>query len=196
MGGALARAFAKAGHHVYLGVRNREDKKALELECCNGNITLHPIEELRELAEVLVFCVVPPAVREVCELLQPLHGKVIIDTMNSTHSHPDSFSNTFDALVHLLPGCHVVKAFNTTGFENILHPSYGGIPIDTFMAGKDAHAKDVVHRLAKDIGFGECYDFGGPEEVPLLEDFARVWINLALFQGYGRNIAFKMLKRS
>lgn len=49
--------------------------------------------------------------------------------------------------------------------------------------------------LAKDAGFAECYDFGGRDKVELLEQFALAWINLAIFQGKGRNIGFKLLHR-
>lgn len=195
MGGALARALARVGYRVYVGIRESREAKIVALESYHENISTHAIEELGELADIFIFCTVPPAITDVCSRIGPLHKKIIVDTMNSVHSHPETHKNTFEALSHIYPSCHVVKAFNTTGFENILHPNFGGISIDTFMAGRDKHSKDVVRKLAKDIGFSECYDFGGVEEVALLEDFAKVWINLALFQGQGRNIAFKLLKR-
>ena len=40
-----------------------------------------------------------------------------------------------------------------------------------------------------------CYDFGGSDRVELLEKFAFSWINLAIMQGVGRNMAFKVVKR-
>jgi hypothetical protein len=41
----------------------------------------------------------------------------------------------------------------------------------------------------------ECYDLGGDEGIPLLESLAGIWIDLAMVQGQGREIAFKLLKR-
>jgi predicted dinucleotide-binding enzyme len=57
-------------------------------------------------------------------------------------------------------------------------------------------AKEIARQLAKDAGFGEVYDMGSDDKIPLLEQFAMIWINLAISQGYGRNIAFKVMKRS
>jgi len=45
------------------------------------------------------------------------------------------------------------------------------------------------------LGFEQCYDFGGDDRFELIEQFAFSWINLAVMQGQGRNIAFKILKR-
>jgi 8-hydroxy-5-deazaflavin:NADPH oxidoreductase len=56
-------------------------------------------------------------------------------------------------------------------------------------------AKTIATQLALDAGFATCIDFGGDDKVALLEQFALCWINLAMMQGMGRNIAFKLLKR-
>ena len=63
------------------------------------------------------------------------------------------------------------------------------------MAGDDPRAKKVAKGLALDAGFSQCYDFGDGSKVELLEQFAVAWINLAIMQGMGRDIAFKVLKR-
>jgi hypothetical protein len=49
--------------------------------------------------------------------------------------------------------------------------------------------------LALDIGFASCIDFGKADKVELLEKFALAWINLAIMQGHGRGMAFKIVKR-
>ena len=83
----------------------------------------------------------------------------------------------------------------STGFENMANPIYYGEGIDMFMAGSSAEGKDVAKQLALDAGFSTCWDFGGDDQVQLLEYFALSWINLAIMQGYGRNMAFRVLKR-
>ena len=83
----------------------------------------------------------------------------------------------------------------TTGFENMLNPIYHGEGIDMFAAGNSVRAKQVAEQLAKDLGFATCYDFGGDDKVELLEKFALSWINIAIIQGHGRNLAFKLVKR-
>lgn len=195
VGGALARAFARVGYRVFAGVKDEQEADRAALDNYHKNVSIHLMEEVGAMADTIFYCVVPTAINEVCERVGSLENKLIIDTMNCLHSHPEGYVDTFDALTAFYPKCHVVKAFNTTGYENIMHPNFGGVSIDTFMAGNDIHAKHQVHRMAKDIGFSECYDFGDAKTVHLLEELARIWVNLALFQGNGRNIAFKILKR-
>jgi len=89
----------------------------------------------------------------------------------------------------------VVKCFNSTGFENMKEPEIDEVKLDMFMAGSSEKAKAVASQLSADAGFENCYDFGGADRVVLLEQFALAWINLAIFQGMGRNIGFKLVKR-
>jgi len=89
----------------------------------------------------------------------------------------------------------VVKCFNTTGFENMLNPINNGEGIDMFMAGDSNNAKAVAKQLALDCGFSTCIDFGKADKVELLEKFALSWINLAIMQGHGRDMAFKVIRR-
>ncbi len=77
----------------------------------------------------------------------------------------------------------------------MLNPVYEGVSIDLFMAVDSEKAKAIAIRLALDAGFAACIDFGKSDKVELLEKFALSWINLAIMQGHGRNIAFKLLKR-
>jgi 8-hydroxy-5-deazaflavin:NADPH oxidoreductase len=46
-----------------------------------------------------------------------------------------------------------------------------------------------------DADFGSCLNFDKADKVELLEKFALSWINLAIMQGQGRNMAFKIVKR-
>ena len=64
-----------------------------------------------------------------------------------------------------------------------------------FMAGNSAKDKKIVSQLAKDVAFTGCYDFDGDEKIQLLEKFTLTWINLAIFQKLGRDIAFKVIKK-
>lgn len=63
------------------------------------------------------------------------------------------------------------------------------------MAGDSEEAKQIARQLALDAGFGSCWDFGKGDKVELLEQFALSWINLAIMQGHGRDIAFKLVRR-
>ncbi len=194
VGSALAKGFVKAGHKVLLGVRNKEEFRGRTLLNFK-NITVHLIAEATSAAEVIVIAAVPQAVKDIADQLGDVSNKVIIDAMNSVRVRPEPFSNTTEALTQLTNCKDIVKCFNTTGAENMADPIYNGKGVDMFYAGDSDKAKKVAEQLAKDIGFENAYNFGGSDKFNLLEQFALGWINLAMMQGYGRNIAFKVLKR-
>lgn len=195
VGGALATQWAKAGHQIFLGTRDFgkfEDKHLLS----NPNTTLHTIPESVSAAEVVLVAVVPQATQSICEQIKDFaKGKVIIDAMNSVRVKPEGFANSFDAFKSYLPESDIVKCFNSTGFENMSDPIYHGEGIDMFVAGNAAKGKAIAKQLAFDAGFAACWDFGGDDKAQLLEYFALSWINLAIMQGHGRNMAFKVIKR-
>ena len=195
IGTALGKAWAKAGHTIFLGVRDLENFKGKEMLGI-ANVTVHSIGEAVKLSEVILIAAIPPATAEIVNAMGNVNGKIIIDTMNSVRSKPEGYNNTFEALTDLAKGAEVVKCFNSTGFENMANPIYpNDVHLDMFMAGDSKTAKETVKHLAKDVGFADCYDFGGNDKVILLEQFALAWINLAMMQGHGRNIAFKIIKR-
>jgi len=72
---------------------------------------------------------------------------------------------------------------------------YGDFNINMFMAEDSAKSKEVSRKLFSDIGYEECYYFGGNDKSDFLEQFAIFWINLAILQEQCRIIAFKILKR-
>lgn len=194
VGGALAERWANAGHTIHLGVRmldNFKGKELLQLP----NVTAHPIAEAVAFAEVVLIAATPAAIFSVVEQMGNVGGKIIIDAMNSVRVGPDPFPNTFEALKALTKEAHIVKCFNTTGFENMRDPKYGDTALDMFMAGSSEDGKRAARQLALDAGFAECYDFGGDDKAALLEQFALCWINLAVMQGQGRGIGFKVLRR-
>jgi len=133
---------------------------------------------------------------EVAQSLGDTSDKVVIDAMNIVMGRgPQGFANTADAILAHTQTRDVVKCFNTTGYNNIADPVYGGIAIDLFMAGDSDRGKAIARQLALDAGFPECYDIGGNDRFTLMEQFAYFWINLAMFRGMGREIGFKLLKR-
>jgi 8-hydroxy-5-deazaflavin:NADPH oxidoreductase len=169
VGGALATRWAKKGHTIYLGVQDTENFKGRALLENENTFVL-----IEQLGDVL--------------------GKTIIDATNAVMKSPEPYKTVYHCLVDRT-AAEVVKCFNTTGFENMLNPIYDGEGIDMFMAGDSEVAKSVAHQLALDAGFSTCWDFGKADKVELLEKFALSWINLAIMQGHGRNMAFKVIRR-
>lgn len=194
VGGALALGWAKAGHDIVFGVRNQSEFKGGRLEKTE-NISVASIPEAVAKSDVIVLAAVPQAIQSIVQSMGDVSGKVIIDAMNSVRVKPDPFSNTTEALTSLTNCQDIVKCFNTTGAETMADPFYQGVGVDMFCAGDSDRARKIAEQLAKDLGFENVYNFGGSDKFNLLEQFAMVWINLAIMQGYGRGIAFKVLKR-
>ncbi|MEO6038066.1 MAG: NAD(P)-binding domain-containing protein [Saprospiraceae bacterium] len=194
VGGALAERWSQAGHQILLAVRDLENFKGKEL-LRFPNVTANLSREAVASAEVILVAATPQATVSIAEQLGNTGDKIIIDAMNSVRVRPEPYADTFEALQAITRSPNVVKCFNSTGFENMRDPNYEGTAIDMFMAGNSAAGKQVARQLAIDAGFAECYDFGGDDKVALLEQFALAWINLAIMQGQGRDMAFKVLRR-
>ena len=193
IGGALATKWALKGHTILLGVNNQNQFKGREL-LNNQNTSVSSISEAVSKSEVVLIAIPPTAIFEVLPQLNNVTGKIVIDATNSVRQSPEPYKTVYHCLMEKTQG-DVVKCFNSTGFENILNPTYQGKGIVMFMAGESDLAKKVVSQLALDAGFGSCMDFGKSDKVELLEKFALCWINLAIMQGQGRNIAFKLVRR-
>lgn len=196
VGGALARQLISAGHIVIVGTRFPLSEKSIKLASFIGEDRFATIEHAVQQAEVIVITCPPEAVISIISHMGNLEGKIIIDATNSIRIKPQPYPTVFHAVKNLALGSRLVKCFNTTGFENLLNPRYGGHALDMFMAGDDMDAKKLVAQLASEIGFGNCFDFGGDDKVELLEQLALCWINLAILQKQGRDIGFKLLFRN
>jgi len=196
VGGALAQRFIEAGHTVLMGSRFPLSEKSVQLATKIGEDRFTTVASAVQQAEVIVLATPAAKAIEVAQELGDTRGKVIIDTMNIVRgAGPVGFTNTAEAVLAHTASRDVVKCFNTTGAENMLNPRYGEEAADMFVAGDSARGKAVATQLAREIGFGACYDLGGNDRFGLLEQLALSWITLAIFQSQGRGMAFKLLKR-
>ncbi len=177
VGTALAKQWRAAGHDVVVAERGS-------------------IAESVSPNEVVVLATPAKAAVEVAQQLGDTTGKVIIDVMNIVRGNgPEGYGNTTDAILANTASRDVVKCFNTTGANNMADPVYGTQALDLFVCGDSVRGKQVARQLGLDAGFAEVYDVGGNEHFTLMEQFAWFWINLAMRQGLGREIGFKLLKR-
>mgnify|MGYP006277935585 CR=1 FL=1 len=195
VGGTLAKRWADAGHQVFIGARKPSDEKAKELEIASEKISASDILTAVDHAEVILVAIPADAVSSLAEQLTNVSDKIFIDATNSVFNDPKEYRTGAEA-IKKITGCeNVAKGFNTTGFENMANPDYEDEKLDMFTAGDSKIAKQAVAQLARDIGFEECYDFGDDDKFELIEHFAMAWINLAIMQGEGRDIGFKVLRR-
>ena len=194
VGGALTTQWAKAGHQIFLGVQDTSNFKGKEL-LANENTSVHSVAEAINAAEAILVATPPQIATVLVKSFGDVTGKVIIDATNAVRTKPEGYATAFHVF-EALTKADVVKCFNTTGFENMKNPDYGDFKLDMFMAGDSQQGKEVASSLALEAGFEYCHDFGKSDKVELLEKFALSWINLAIMQGMGRDIGFKLVKRS
>jgi predicted dinucleotide-binding enzyme len=196
VGRALSLGWRKAGHKVTVAVRNPESAgaRALKQQGC----AIVALGEAAAAGDVVVLAVPWAALAAVVSNLGPLAGKIVVDATNPLApdmslaiGHNDSAGET---VARLAPGARVVKAFNTTGANNMTDSRYGAGKLVMLAAGDDAQAKTTVLTLASDLGF-EPVDAGPLVMSRYLEPMAMVWIKLAIVQKLGREFGFALLRR-
>lgn len=200
VGGALGKGWAARGHSIFYGVPEPQSETMRGLmKSMGANGRAGTVREAAEASEVIVLAVPYPAVRDAIAAAGDLSNKVVIDCVNPLKPDLSGLvighdTSAAEQVAGWARGASVVKAFNTTGAGNMTDANYGGSGITMLVAGDDAAAKSTVTTLAKDLGF-EPLDAGPLANARLLEPFAMLWIFLAVKQGLGPNIAFKLLRR-
>ena len=199
VGSALGSGWAKAGHTIVFGARdvNKADLKAL---CARIGATAATSADAARQGEVVVLALPWTVAESAVKALGDLKGKIIIDSMNPLAMKDGvlglergHITSCGEAVASWLPGAKVVKTFNQVGAEMMMAGDRFETRPVMFLAGDDDAAKTTVAQLVSELGF-EALDAGGLKQARILEPFAMVWINQALFRGLGRNWAFGVLR--
>jgi predicted dinucleotide-binding enzyme len=205
VGGTLGRRWAELGHEVVFGLRN-PDKGAAGVKgggALPARASVASPPDAVRGADVVVLATPWGAVNDALREVGSLDGRILLDTTNPVAAglkldvgpNGESAAERIQAMV---PGAKIVKVFNTTGFNNMQNPSYGGAPTMMCYAGDDAAAKSVAHELATAIGF-DAIDAGALVQTRHLEHLAALWIGLAYGAAgappLGREFAFRLVRR-
>ena len=196
--GTLGRRWAELGHQVIFGSRDPHSQKVKALLAASPQARAATAGDAAAQAEVVALATPWPGLEQIVTGLGDLRGKVVIDCTNPIapgfQLAVGVTTSGAEQVAGWATGARVVKAFNTTGWENMADPLYDGEPITMFICGDDAQAKAVVTELAEALGF-EVADVGDLTTARFVEPLAMVWITLAIVRGQGRNLAFKIVKR-
>lgn len=201
VGGTLGRRWAEAGHSVAFGVRDvsRGDAAVKGGDTLPAGASVASVTDALRGAEVLLLATPWPVAAEALRSAGPLPGVAVIDATNplgpgfQLERGPNGESGA-ERLQAVVPDAHVVKAFNSTGFNNMANPAYDGAATAMFYAGDDAAAKAKVRTLVQAIGF-DAIDAGALIRSRELESLASLWIGLAYGGGMGRDFAFRVVRR-
>lgn len=198
VGRALGNAFQVAGHRVVYGVRNPESSRYRDLRE-SGNTQLTNIEKAVRDTAVTLLAVPWQAVKETVELIPDWDGKILIDCTNpikldfSGLDFEQGLSGA-EQIAIWANGARVVKCFNQTGADNMIHPHYETSKTLMFAAGDEQEAVETAIKLAREIGFN-AVSAGKLHISRQLEELAWLWIHLAIKEGWGTSFAFALVKR-
>lgn len=198
VGLALAGAFTRRGETVVLGVP-QPARYAAAVAALGERARLTSTAEAIAAGEVVILAVPHAAVATIAQSVDDWQAKVLVDATNPLAPGLAGLTlgtttSGAEELARLARGARVVKAFNSTGAENMADARYpGGVPMMP-VCGDDAQARQRVMALATLIGF-EAVDMGPLAAARYLEPFAMTWIHLAFRQGFGRRFAFGLLRR-
>ncbi|WP_158529674.1 NADPH-dependent F420 reductase [Parvibium lacunae] len=197
VGSALAQALTRIGEPLCIGVPDPEKYQGLQTTVPGVAITT--VAPAIEQADLVILAVPYPAALAIANARPDWQNKILVDVTNplapglagltlGTHT---SAAEAIAAQAH---NARVVKAFNTTGAENMLNPVYptGRLMMPVCSDHIDARAK--VLGLAEAIGFA-AVDCGELAAARYLEPFGMTWIHLAFKQGRGRAFGFGLLER-
>ena len=182
IGGTLGRALAASGHRVVFGSRHPEDD-----DVAGGtSASTRSVDDALNSSDVVILAVPGPAVAELAGALgDEFTGKLVIDATNRMGG---AVTNSRAALP---PGVRYARAFNTLGGENMADPVFDGGPADMFFSCAEADRR-TVEAVIEAVGLHPV--FVGPDQEELVDCVFRLWIALAVTQGRGRRLAFRVLE--
>jgi NADPH-dependent F420 reductase len=205
VGGTLGRRWAESGHDVVFGLRNPE-RGASAVKgggALPSKASVKSPADAVKGADAIVLATPWNAVADAIKEVGSLDGRVVLDTTNPltrqmTLDVGPNGESAAERIQAMAKGAKLVKAFNSTGANNMADPRYGGVPTAMFVAGDDAHAKSVAGELATALGF-EAIDAGALSAARQLEHLAMLWISLAFgtngAQTIGPAFAFQIVRR-
>lgn len=160
IGGALARAWIKAGHEVFVSSRHPEEIKGLVAQLGPRAHAGTP-REAAAFGSVILISVPYRAIPQIgTDFHTELAGKVILDTSNPVESRDGAMATDAQKLgagaatAELLQSKRVVRAFNCIGAGSLAadgfhQPQRLAIPI----GGDDPEALATAQQLISEIGF-------------------------------------------
>jgi predicted dinucleotide-binding enzyme len=198
VGMALGQAFTARGESVVFGVPD-PDKYRAAVDALGTKARIVNVEQALDASDLVILAVPYSAAESLARAREDWQGKILVDATNPLSPGLAGLStgtttSGAEAIARAAKGARVVKAFNTTGAENMVDTCYsGGIPFMP-VCGDDAQARTRVVALATLIGF-DAVDCGDLTVARYLEPFAMTWIHMAIKLGLGRRFAFARLQR-
>jgi hypothetical protein len=197
VGGALGVAWARHDHQILFGVRDplASDTRAA-LARCRPDTRAGTAGEAATFGDVVAIALPWQVAHDLIPTLD-LAGKVVVDCTNppaDLSSGGAGMTSGAEVLAARAPHAKFVKAFNTTGANNLQDPVYPDGTLAMLYCGDDREALGTVAALVQQAGF-DGYELGPLATARLLEAQAQIWIGLARRTGLGRDFGFRVVRR-
>jgi predicted dinucleotide-binding enzyme len=198
----LAAGLSRHGHDVMLGTR--DTSKLLDWQHHNPAVLLGGVTDAAGFGEVLILAVRGLAALEVLRAAgnEHLKGKTVIDATNPiadaapTNGVLPFFTGPNESLMERLQAefssAQFVKAFNSVGSRQFVHPHFNEGRPTMFICGNSDSAKATVVQILIQFGW-DTADMGKAEAARAIEPLYMLWCTL----GFTRNEwthAFKLLR--
>lgn len=199
MGSALARNLAKGNYRLILFATDvtravalaneiRNETKTADLDCveCAADASWE--------ADIIIPAVPFSGEQMVASRIQEVATqKIVVSISNRLDEgiHPEGQSAA-EVLQGLLPYSKVVKAFNTTLASDFASPVIDGKRIDSFIAGDDDEANEIVAALVESAGFNPVV-VGRLAQSRTLESMAVLLDHVKTTNQYSRAAGYKIL---
>ena len=200
VGGVLGTRWAKLGHEVTFSTRDPQSDAIKKLLAEAGpTAKAGTLDETVKANEILLLATPWPVTKDILSKAGDLTGKILIDATNAflpqlTGLEVGTTNSGGEMVSQWAAGAKVVKAFNTIGNNIMADPNINGHAALLLYCGDDEDAKKIVQTLATELGF-DAQDAGPLTQARLLEPLAMLWVSLAFTRGYGREFAFKVIRR-
>lgn len=182
IGGTLGRALARSGHHVTFGSRHPDDDEV----AADVAATVTSVGAALQSGEVVILAVPGPAIDELGkDHAGSLGGRLVIDATNRMSSFVANSRSSLPIDVRY------ARAFNSLGGENMADPVFADGRADMFFSAPEGD-RATVEQVIEAVGLRPVYVGADQEEV--VDSLFRLWIALAVTQGRGRRLAFRLLE--
>ncbi|MFO1407753.1 MAG: NADPH-dependent F420 reductase [Steroidobacteraceae bacterium] len=198
VGAALGRRLTSLGEDVCFGVPDPEKYRALAKEL-GQHAKVGRLADAVAASTIVILAVPYAAAEPIARSIDDWAGKILIDATNPLAPGlaglvVGTTTSGAEEIARSARNARVVKAFNTTGAENMVDPVYPTGRIFMPICGDDPAARAEVVALAGRIGF-EAFDCGELSAARYLEPFAMTWIHMAYKRGLGRRFGFGFMRR-
>ena len=200
VGGALGCRWATGGHEVFFGAEDTASEQAKAvLDRAGSSAKLGGCAEAIAASDAILLAIPWDQVRQVLEASGDVRGKIVVDCINPLTSDLSGLelggeTSAAEQIAQWFSESRVVKAFNTLSSAAMENAEFGDQRASMFYCGDDSEAKAAAKELSDELGF-DSIDCGPLRIARQLEQLAMLYIHLAVFEGWGGDCAFKLVRR-